>query len=103
MSEAICGINLPSGRPGCRFAHPGYTLPLWAIGAALALLMGPPAKFAFAQTDFYKGKTVTLVVGYSVGGGYDQYARALARHFGSHIPGNPSVLVQNMPGDARLT
>jgi tripartite-type tricarboxylate transporter receptor subunit TctC len=43
------------------------------------------------------------VVGYSVGGGYDQYARALARHLGSHIPGNPSVLVQNMPGAASLT
>jgi tripartite-type tricarboxylate transporter receptor subunit TctC len=43
------------------------------------------------------------VVGYSVGGGYDQYARALARHLGSHVPGNPNVLVQNMPGAASLT
>jgi tripartite-type tricarboxylate transporter receptor subunit TctC len=67
----------------------------------LALLIGGPA--AHAQSDFYKGKTVTVVVGYSVGGGYDQYARALARHFGSHIPGNPTVLVQNMTGAASLT
>jgi tripartite-type tricarboxylate transporter receptor subunit TctC len=53
--------------------------------------------------DFYAGKTVTIVVGYSAGGGYDQYARLLARHFGRHIPGHPNVLVQNMPGAATLT
>src|SRR5438445_12127896 len=52
---------------------------------------------------FYKGKTITLVVGYSAGGGYDQYARTLARHFGRHIPGNPNILIQNMPGAATLT
>jgi tripartite-type tricarboxylate transporter receptor subunit TctC len=46
---------------------------------------------------------VTLVVGYSAGGGYDQYARLLSRHLGRHIPGNPTVLVQNMPGAASLT
>jgi tripartite-type tricarboxylate transporter receptor subunit TctC len=56
-----------------------------------------------AEDEFFKGKTITVVVGYSVGGGYDQYARVLARHFGSHIPGNPNVLVQNMPGAASLT
>ena len=59
---------------------------------------------ASAQDDeFYKGKTITIVVGYSVGGGYDQYARMLARHFGRHVPGSPNVLVQNMPGAATLT
>ena len=58
----------------------------------------------FAQDDnFYRGRTVTLVVGYSAGGGYDQYARLLSRHLGRHIPGNPSVLVQNMPGAASFT
>ncbi len=55
---------------------------------------------AGAQTPeaFYAGKTVNLIVGYSVGGGYDIYGRALARHIGRHIPGTPAVVVQNMPG-----
>jgi tripartite-type tricarboxylate transporter receptor subunit TctC len=76
----------------------------WMIRTALALAICPAPRHALAAEDeFYKGKTVTLVVGYSVGGGYDQYARALARHLGSRIPGNPSVLVQNMPGAASLT
>src|SRR5690242_7148452 len=46
---------------------------------------------------------ITIVVGYSAGGGYDHYARALARHVGRHLPGHPSVIVQNMPGAATLT
>jgi tripartite-type tricarboxylate transporter receptor subunit TctC len=76
----------------------------WMIRTALALAACPAPRHALAAEDeFYKGKTVTLAVGYSVGGGYDQYARALARHLGSRIPGNPSVLVQNMPGAASLT
>ena len=54
---------------------------------------------AVAQ-DFYAGKTINLIVGYSAGGGYDQYARLLARHFGRHIPGHPNIVVQNMPGAA---
>lgn len=47
---------------------------------------------------FYKGKTVTVLVGYGAGGGYDTYARTLAAHLGKHIPGTPTVIVQNMPG-----
>ena len=46
---------------------------------------------------------MTIVVGYSAGGGYDQYARLVARHVGRHIPGNPAVIVQNMPGAASMT
>jgi tripartite-type tricarboxylate transporter receptor subunit TctC len=53
--------------------------------------------------DFYSGKTVTITVGFSPGGGYDVNARALARHLGKHIPGKPSVLVQNMPGAGSVT
>ena len=79
----------------------GIAAPASAIAAALVLLTGLSS--ARAQGDFYKGRTITLAVGYSVGGGYDQYARALARHLGRHVPGNPSVLVQNMPGAASLT
>jgi tripartite-type tricarboxylate transporter receptor subunit TctC len=71
--------------------------------ASLVLLLGAAAQPAPAQDSFFKGKTVSLVVGYSAGGGYDQYARLLARHLGRHIPGNPTVIVQNMPGAASLT
>ena len=52
--------------------------------------------------DFYKGKTVTIIVGFSPGGGYDLYARALARFIPDHIPGHPTVIVQNMPGAGSL-
>ena len=52
--------------------------------------------------DFYRGKTVTILVGFSAGGGYDLYARLLGRHIGRHIPGNPGVTVQNMPGAGSL-
>lgn len=51
-----------------------------------------------AVADFYRGKTVNITVGSAVGGGYDGYARLIARHFGRHIPGNPAIVVQNMPG-----
>jgi tripartite-type tricarboxylate transporter receptor subunit TctC len=64
------------------------------VSLALAVV---PAK-ADAVSDFYKGKTVTVIVGYGTGGGYDVFARLLARHLGKYIPGNPSVIVQNMPG-----
>src|SRR5689334_9735046 len=58
---------------------------------------------ALAQDTFYRGKTVTIVVGYSAGGGYDQYARLVARNLGRLIPGTPNVIVQNMPGAASMT
>ncbi|MDB5595180.1 MAG: tripartite tricarboxylate transporter family receptor [Hyphomicrobiales bacterium] len=65
----------------------------------LALCAGPAQA---ADTDFYKGNTVNLYVGYSPGGGYDVYARLLARFMGKHIPGSPTVVVQNMPGAGSL-
>ena len=46
--------------------------------------------------DFYKNKTVRIIVGFAPGGGFDTYSRAIARHLGKHIPGNPSVVVDNM-------
>jgi tripartite-type tricarboxylate transporter receptor subunit TctC len=61
---------------------------------------------AQAQEDvaeFYKGKTVRLIVGIGVGSGYDVNARVLARHLGKHIPGNPNIIVQNQPGAGSLT
>jgi tripartite-type tricarboxylate transporter receptor subunit TctC len=74
------------------------------IVASLALGLDAAAgQRAPAQVSFFKGRTINLVVGYSVGGGYDQYARLVARHLGRHIAGNPNVIVQNMPGAASLT
>jgi tripartite-type tricarboxylate transporter receptor subunit TctC len=75
----------------------------WFVAACTAVFSGAAVRPSIAQDSFYKGKTVTIVVGYSAGGGYDQYARLAARHLGSHIPGNPTVIVQNMPGAASMT
>jgi tripartite-type tricarboxylate transporter receptor subunit TctC len=52
--------------------------------------------------DFYRGKTVTVIVGGSPGGGFDTLARAIGRHIGAHIPGNPDIVVKNMPGAGGL-
>jgi tripartite-type tricarboxylate transporter receptor subunit TctC len=68
---------------------------------ALFALSTQPAR-ADAVAEFYRGRTVDLIVGYSVGGGYDTYARILARHIGKHIPGNPTIVVKNMPGAGSL-
>ena len=54
------------------------------------------------QTPFYQGKTIRIVIGSSTGGGYDLWARVLARYYGKYIPGNPTILVQNMPGAASI-
>jgi tripartite-type tricarboxylate transporter receptor subunit TctC len=56
----------------------------------------------FAQDSFFNGKTIRIVVGFSAGGGYDVYARTIARHMGKHIAGNPSIIVENMAGAASL-
>ena len=76
---------------------------LSAICAALAVTVMAAARVAAQPNPFYEGKTITIVVGYSPAGGYDNYARMLARHVGRHIPGSPNVIVQNMPGAATLT
>lgn len=75
--------------------------PALFLAFALSTLLAAPAS---AQTvaDFYRGKTVRLIVGYGAGGGHDANARLLARYIGQYIPGNPHVLVQNMPGAASL-
>jgi tripartite-type tricarboxylate transporter receptor subunit TctC len=69
--------------------------------AALSLGIARPAA-AQDPAAFYRGKTVRIVVGFSAGGGYDIYARVLAKYFARHIPGQPTVIVQNMPGAASL-
>jgi tripartite-type tricarboxylate transporter receptor subunit TctC len=70
---------------------------------AFALCAAPHSAVAQSAGDFYRGKDVFLVVGSGSGGGYDLYSRVLARHWGRHIPGNPNVVVQNMPGAGGLT
>jgi len=65
---------------------------------ALALLPQGGASAQDAVADFFRGKQITIYVGSSAGGGYDTYARLIARYFGNHIAGNPTVVVENMPG-----
>jgi tripartite-type tricarboxylate transporter receptor subunit TctC len=67
-----------------------------ALALSLALLV-PAAAHADAVEDFYKGRTINLIISASIGGGYDIYARAVAKHLGQHIPGNPTIVPQNMP------
>jgi len=76
-----------------------------AASASLAFaLLGVLAHSAAAESveDFYRGKSVSLVIGYSVGGGYDLYARQVARHMGKYIPGRPTIVPQNMSGAGSL-
>jgi tripartite-type tricarboxylate transporter receptor subunit TctC len=77
-----------------RLAAPLASAILWAAGVATTA--------ADPVADFYTGKTVRVLVGFGPGGGYDLYARTLARHLGRHIPGQPTILAQNMPGAGSL-
>ena len=67
------------------------------IAAVLLSLCGAQAAMAQGVADFYKGKQITLLVGSGAGGGYDVYARTFGRHFGKYIPGQPAIVVKNMP------
>src|SRR5689334_6557728 len=85
----------------------GRRLPVAAMGIAVgviavaAVLTTAPAG-AQSVEDAFKGKTVNLVIGYSVGGGYDLYGRHVARHMGKYIPGRPAIVPQNMTGAGSL-
>ena len=78
--------------------HSGMPL---VAGLLLASLLGAPVR-AQSVADFYRGKTVNVLVGVGVGGEYDLQARLVARHLGKHIPGNPNVVPQNMTGASGL-
>lgn len=71
------------------------TLPIAVIAAAG---LGATPALSASVADYYKNKTVTILIGYGPGGTYDKYAQTMARHYGNHIPGNPTVIVQHMPG-----
>src|ERR1700752_1344697 len=69
------------------------------VAVAVATLVGlASSAYAANVADFYRGKHITLVIGYGPGGGYDLYTRMLGRFIGAHIPGNPTIVPQNMPG-----
>ncbi len=71
---------------------------LVTVFAVLSLIPGA----ALAASSFYEGKTIRIIVGYSAGGGYDTYARVFSRHMGRHIPGKPTIMVENMTGAGSL-
>ncbi|MBX9740377.1 MAG: hypothetical protein K2X62_09905 [Beijerinckiaceae bacterium] len=74
------------------------TMSAFARGCMFGLATLASVTAAHAQADFYAGKTIDLLIGYSAGGGYDAYARLVARHMGNHIPGKPNIVPRNMPG-----
>jgi tripartite-type tricarboxylate transporter receptor subunit TctC len=75
-----------------------------ALGAVLtvALLATAPSAQAESAEPFFARKTITISIGYTAGGSYDLYGRLIARHLGKHVPGNPTVVAQNMPGAGSL-
>src|SRR6476620_10771410 len=73
-----------------------------SVAVAILALCAISVGHAQRAADFYKGKNVDLYIGYSAGGGYDVYARSLARHMGRFIPGNPTIVPKNMPGAGSL-
>jgi len=86
-------------RPG---QNTGRVGPVLVTAAALIGVVIAPSKTQADAVDFYTGKTVEILVGFSPGGGYDVYARALARSIGNHIPGKPAVVVKNFTGAGSL-
>src|SRR5216684_3081801 len=116
--ELVTGMNEVQRRHGR--ARPGHPRPsffrvakTWMPGTRPGMTPGVLALlgalvFAAAQAragsveDFYRGKSITLVIGYSVGGGYDLYGRLVARHLGKHIPGQPNIVPQNREGAGSL-
>jgi tripartite-type tricarboxylate transporter receptor subunit TctC len=74
---------------------------LLSLAIAVSILSGARAS-AESVADFYKGKTITVYIGYGVGGGYDLFARTISRHMPRHIPGNPTMLPLNMPGASSM-
>lgn len=76
---------------------------LWLVVATLVgvvFLVAAPARSA--SDDFFKGKTIRIIVGFAAGGGFDTYSRVIGRHMSRHIPGNPSIIVENMTGAGSL-
>jgi len=78
-------------------------LPVFSVALiSLAIALAPNVRLAYGAAPFYEGKSIRIIVGTAPGGGYDTYTRVIARHFGKHIPGNPTIIVDNMPGAGGL-
>ncbi len=75
---------------------------LWISTVVCAVLVAFGPLSSVSGEEFFKGKTIRLIVGFSPGGGFDTYTRLIARHLGRHVPGNPNTLVQNMTGAGSL-
>ena len=73
-----------------------------SLASAALLISAWGTERALSQEPFYKGKTIRIIVGFAPGGGFDAYARSLARHMGKHIPGSPTLIVENMTGAGSL-
>jgi tripartite-type tricarboxylate transporter receptor subunit TctC len=77
-------------------------LPLTTALVFLSAVLGASGQLAYGAAPFYEGKAIRIIVGTAPGGGYDTYTRVIARHFGKYIPGNPTIIVDNMPGAGGL-
>ena len=89
---------MPAGDPGFQSMFIAHRARRAFVAAACLLGAASAAAAQESAESFFKGKQISVIVGSSAGGGYDTYARLLARHFGNAIPGNPTVVVQNMSG-----
>jgi tripartite-type tricarboxylate transporter receptor subunit TctC len=76
---------------------------VWGLAVAAAATMTAAGVRADAVSDFYKGKSIDLIISTTPGGGYDAYGRIIARHMPRHVPGNPSIIPKNMPGAGGIT
>src|SRR5262245_26795703 len=72
------------------------------IAVLLGLILLSSTECVRAQANFYEGKTIRFIVGFSAGGGYDTYTRLIARHMGKYVPGNPVFVVDNMAGGGKM-
>jgi tripartite-type tricarboxylate transporter receptor subunit TctC len=107
LALAVGCATSSTGRPAAT-AAPATVPPAAAVvpsaprESAPAATTGTPAFDERAVASFYRGKTVRIVVGYAAGAGYDLFARVTSRHLGKYLPGNPAVIVENMPGAGSL-
>jgi len=86
-----------AGAGGALSASGDIAMKIVAIALAL-MLAGVPGASADPIADFYRGKTLRMLIGYGPGGGYDLYARVVAEFLPRHLPGHPTILPENMPG-----
>src|SRR5439155_4840923 len=100
VNPSCAEATMPPPFRGCSMLH-FRVFRVLAFAAALACWLAA-AMPAFAQADFYRGKTIELIVSTGVGGGLDANAGLVARHLASHIGGNPSIVAKNMPGAGHI-